>query len=81
MRILGFVTLGFLLISNLVRCFPSSELISLIISRQTIARRVPGTQNLGPLINIAEFKKPAYSFYVAALVINTLTIFSVRSPS
>lgn len=80
MRILGFVTLSLLLVSNMVRCFPSSELISLM-SCQTIVRRVPGTQNLGPLINISEFKKPVYSFYVAALVINTLTIFSVRSPS
>ena len=28
---------------------------------------------------MAEFKKPAYSFYVASLVINTLALFNVRN--
>ncbi|PIL27910.1 MFS general substrate transporter [Ganoderma sinense ZZ0214-1] len=60
MRILGFTTLGLLLVSNL-----------------TIARRLPGTRDLGPLINLAEFKKPPYSFYVASLVVNTLALFTV----
>ncbi|PIL27934.1 MFS general substrate transporter [Ganoderma sinense ZZ0214-1] len=60
MRILGFMALGLLLVSNL-----------------TIARRLPGTQDLGPLINIVHFKKPAYSIYVASLVINNLALFVV----
>ncbi|KAI1786163.1 MFS general substrate transporter [Ganoderma leucocontextum] len=60
MRILGFITLGLLIVTNL-----------------TIARRLPGTQDLGPLVNIAEFQRPAYSFYVASLVVNTLALFTV----
>ncbi|KAM5536464.1 hypothetical protein V8D89_009900 [Ganoderma adspersum] len=60
MRILGFVTLGLLVITNL-----------------TMARRLPGTQHLGPLISIAEFKKPVYSIYVVSLVVNALALFTV----
>ena len=44
-----------------------------------IGRRLPGTQHLCPLINIAEFKKPVYSIYVASLVINALALFTVRT--
>ncbi|KAM5529995.1 hypothetical protein V8D89_016340, partial [Ganoderma adspersum] len=59
MRILGFITLGLLTVTNLAA-----------------ARRLPGTsrRELGPLVNIAEFKKPAYAFYVASLVINSLAL-------
>ncbi|KAI1786162.1 MFS general substrate transporter [Ganoderma leucocontextum] len=60
MRILGFITLGFVALTNI-----------------TVARRLPGTQDLGPAINVAEFKKPAYSFYVASLVINNLALMTV----
>ncbi|KAM5531986.1 hypothetical protein V8D89_014320 [Ganoderma adspersum] len=57
MRILGFITLGLIVITNL-----------------TAARRLPGTprRDLGPIVNLSEFKKPAYSFYVASLVINSV---------
>ena len=34
--------------------------------------------DLGPLVSIVEFKNPAYSFYVASLVVNTLALFTVR---
>ena len=34
-------------------------------------------RDLGPLINVREFKKPVYSFYVASLVVNTLALFTV----
>ena len=50
-----------------------------LTSHQAAARRLPGTtrRDLGPLINLAEFKKPVYSFYVAALVINSLALNTV----
>ena len=53
--------------------------LRLLTSHQAAARRLPGTtrRDLGPLVNIAEFKKPAYSFYVAALVINSLALNTV----
>ncbi|PIL27909.1 MFS general substrate transporter [Ganoderma sinense ZZ0214-1] len=60
MRILGFVTLGLLFITNL-----------------TMARRLSGTQRRGPLISIAEFKKPVYPIFVASLVVNTLALYTV----
>ncbi|PIL26828.1 MFS general substrate transporter [Ganoderma sinense ZZ0214-1] len=60
MRILGFITFGLLVVTNL-----------------TIARRLPGTKDLGPLVNVAAFKNPACSFYVASLVVNTLALFTV----
>ncbi|PIL26826.1 MFS general substrate transporter [Ganoderma sinense ZZ0214-1] len=57
MRILGFISLGLLVATNM-----------------TVAGRLPGTRDLGPLFNLSEFKKPVYSFYVAALVVNTLAL-------
>ena len=46
---------------------------------QTAFRRLPGTpqQDLGPLINVSEFKKPVYSIYVTSLVINNLGLSTV----
>ena len=44
---------------------------------QTSKQRLPGTKNLGPLLNLAEFKKPMYSFYVLSLVVNNLALNSV----
>ncbi|PIL27918.1 MFS general substrate transporter [Ganoderma sinense ZZ0214-1] len=57
MRILGFISLGLLVATNM-----------------TAAGRLPGTRDLGPLFNLSEFKKPVYSFYVAALVFNNLAL-------
>ncbi|PIL26829.1 MFS general substrate transporter [Ganoderma sinense ZZ0214-1] len=57
MRVLGFIILGLLVITNL-----------------TAAGRLPGTRNLGPLFNLSEFKKPAYSVYVLSLIINNLAL-------
>ncbi|KAM5545702.1 hypothetical protein V8D89_000740 [Ganoderma adspersum] len=57
MRILGFITLGLLVLTTL-----------------TAVQRLPGTRDLGPLFNLAEFKKPVYSFYVLSLVINNLAL-------
>nr|VWO94489.1 MFS domain-containing protein [Ganoderma boninense] len=64
MRILGFITAGLLAVTNLAA-----------------ARRLPGTprRDLGPLVNVSEFKKPAYAFYVAALVFNSLALNTVRT--
>ncbi|KAM5545602.1 hypothetical protein V8D89_000640 [Ganoderma adspersum] len=56
-RILGFITLGLLVLTTL-----------------TAVQRLPGTRDLGPLFNLAEFKKPVYSFYVLSLVINNLAL-------
>ncbi|KAI1786161.1 MFS general substrate transporter [Ganoderma leucocontextum] len=47
------------------------------VTNLTIARRLPGTQDPGPLINVAEFRKPAYSVYVVSLIVNTLALFTV----
>ncbi|PIL27916.1 MFS general substrate transporter [Ganoderma sinense ZZ0214-1] len=57
MRVLGFIILGLLVITNL-----------------TAAGRLPGTQDLGPLFNLSEFKKPAYTVYVLSLIINNLAL-------
>ncbi|KAM5535342.1 hypothetical protein V8D89_011027 [Ganoderma adspersum] len=49
----------------------------IVITNLTLARRLPGKQDPGPLISVAEFKKPAYSIYVLSLIVNTLALFTV----
>ncbi|PIL27914.1 MFS general substrate transporter [Ganoderma sinense ZZ0214-1] len=49
----------------------------IFVTNLTLARRLPGKQDPGPLVNVAEFKKPAYSIYVLSLIVNTLALFTV----
>nr|VWO94934.1 MFS domain-containing protein [Ganoderma boninense] len=46
----------------------------LVATNLTAVGRLPGHQDLGPLLNLAEFTKPVYAFYVAAVVVNALAL-------
>ena len=80
---MALIVLAFLIILNLVS---NCHLLRTVNRRnmdgpQTIARRLPPKTNLGPFVDWASFKSPAYSVYVLAIFIAFLGLYTVRLPN